>query len=107
MDVSTVLSVLQTAVAQAPAEAAKAATAVTGADIRFAASVIGAGLAMGIGAIGAGLGEGLAAGKASEAVARNPQTAGVVLRTMLVGQAVAESTTIYALVIALLILFKS
>ncbi|MDT8367270.1 MAG: ATP synthase F0 subunit C [bacterium] len=60
---------------------------------------------MGFGAIGPGIGEGFAAGKACEAIGRNPDQAGLLTRTMLVGQAVSESTGIYALVIALLLIF--
>ncbi|RJP94870.1 MAG: ATP synthase F0 subunit C [Desulfobacteraceae bacterium] len=66
-------------------------------------SMIGAGLCMGFGGIGPGIGEGLAAGEAVSAVARNPLTVGLMTRTMLVGQAVSESTGIYSLVVALLL----
>ena len=60
---------------------------------------------MGLGAIGPGVGEGIVGGKACEAIARNPETSPVIVRTMLVGQAVAESTGIYALVVSLLLIF--
>ena len=70
-----------------------------------AGAFIGAGLAMGFGAIGPGIGEGFAAGKACEGVARRPEEAGLLTRTMLIGQAVSESTGIYSLVVALLMLF--
>jgi ATP synthase F0 subunit c len=66
-------------------------------------SMIGAGFCMGFGGIGPGIGEGLAAGNAVSAVARNPLTIGLMTRTMLVGQAVSESTGIYSLVVALLL----
>ena len=78
---------------------------ITGADLANAAAYLGAGIAMGIGAIGPGVGEGFAAGKACEGIARTPEEAGVLTRTMLVGQAVSESTGIYSLVIALLLIF--
>ena len=78
---------------------------ITGVQIIKAAALLGAGICMGIGAIGPGIGEGFAAGKACEGVSRNPQEAGLLTRTMLVGQAVSESTGIYALVIALLLIF--
>jgi F-type H+-transporting ATPase subunit c len=77
----------------------------SGTDIVRAAAMLGAGIAMGIGALGPGLGEGMAAAKACEAIGRNPREAGMLTRTMLVGQAVAESTGIYSLVIALLMIF--
>lgn len=70
-----------------------------------AAACLGAGIAMGIGALGPGLGEGFAAGKAVEGIARTPEQGGVITRTMLIGQAVSESTGIYSLVIALLLIF--
>ncbi len=79
--------------------------AIEGAHLVQAAALLGAGLSMGLGAIGPGVGEGLVASKACEAIGRNPGEAGLLTRTMLVGQAVSESTGIYALVIALLLLF--
>lgn len=78
---------------------------ITGLEIIRASAMLGAGLAMGLGAIGPGVGEGFAAGKACEGVAREPENAGLITRTMLVGQAVSESTGIYSLVIALLLIF--
>jgi F-type H+-transporting ATPase subunit c len=79
--------------------------AIEGADLVKAAAFLGAGLSMGLGAIGPGIGEGMAAAKACEAIGGNPKEAGLLTRTMLVGQAVSESTGIYSLVIALLLLF--
>ncbi len=78
---------------------------ITGAEFIRAMAMLGAGIAMGLGAIGPGVGEGFAAGKACEAIGRRPEEAGLLTRTMLVGQAVSESTGIYSLVIALLLLF--
>ncbi|MDP8220804.1 MAG: ATP synthase F0 subunit C [Candidatus Stygibacter frigidus] len=72
-----------------------------------AAALLGAGIAMGIGALGPGLGEGFVAGKACEGIARAPEHASLITRTMLVGQAVSESTGIYSLVIALLLIFST
>ena len=69
-------------------------------------SAIGAGLAM-IAGIGPGIGQGFAAGKGAEAVGRQPDAAGEITRTMLLGQAVAETTGIYALVIALILIFAN
>ncbi len=67
-------------------------------------SAIGAGLAM-IAGIGAGIGQGNAAGEAASAVARQPEAQADITRTMLLGQAVAETTGIYGLVIAIILLF--
>ena len=75
--------------------------------IVLAARYLGAGICMGIGAIGPGIGEGYAAGRACEGIARRPEEASLLTRTMLVGQAVAESTGIYSLVMAMLLIFKS
>ena len=66
---------------------------------------LGAGLCMGIGAIGPALGEGNAVGKALEGMARQPETSGTLRSTMIMGCAIAETTGIYSLVIALLIMF--
>jgi F-type H+-transporting ATPase subunit c len=101
MDLSTIVTVLQTVTAQT----GDAAVGITGADLREAGAMIGAGICMGFGAIGPGIGEGFAAGKACEAIGRSPENAGLLTRTMLIGQAVSESTGIYSLVVALLILF--
>ncbi len=70
-----------------------------------AAKYIGAGLAMGLGAIGPAIGEGLAASKALEAIGRNPEANGKIAPLMFVAMAITESTGIYALVVALIILF--
>lgn len=65
---------------------------------------LGAGVAM-IAGIGPGIGEGYAVGKACEAIARQPEQKGSVTTTMLMGCAVAETTGLYALVIAILLIF--
>ncbi|GHU50644.1 ATP synthase subunit c [Clostridia bacterium] len=69
-------------------------------------SALGAGFTM-VAAIGIGLGQGFAAGKAVEGVARQPEARGDILSTMLVGQAVAETTGIFALIIAMVLLFAN
>lgn len=79
-------------------------TDAVGTALILAACALGAGLAM-IAGIGPGIGQGYAAGKASEAVGKRPKLQSSVLRTMLLGQAVAQTTGIYALIIALLLLF--
>ena len=78
---------------------------ISGPDFIKGMALLGAGIAMGLGAIGPGVGEGFAAGKACEAIGKKPNEAGLLTRTMLVGQAVSESTGIYSLVVALLLLF--
>ncbi len=65
---------------------------------------LGAGIAM-IAGIGPGIGEGNAVSKACEAIGRQPESSGAVTRTMIVGCAIAETTGLYALVIAILLIF--
>lgn len=65
---------------------------------------LGAGFAM-IAGIGPGIGEGNAVAKACEAIGRQPESKGDVTTTMLMGCAIAETTGLYALVIAILLLF--
>lgn len=65
---------------------------------------LGAGLAM-IAGIGPGIGEGNAVAKACEAIGRQPESKGSVTTTMLMGCAIAETTGLYALVIAILLIF--
>jgi F-type H+-transporting ATPase subunit c len=70
-------------------------------------AMLGAGFAIGLGCIGAGAGIGAAAAGASEAVGRNPAAQGKIMMTMMVGMAMAESIAIYALVIALILIFAN
>ena len=65
---------------------------------------LGAGCAM-IAGIGPGIGEGNAVAKACEAIGRQPESKGSVTSTMIMGCAIAETTGIYALVIAILLIF--
>ena len=57
--------------------------------------------------IGAGIGIGIATGKATESIARQPEAKGDCTRTMFIGVAMAESTGIYAFVVALILLFAN
>lgn len=67
-------------------------------------SALGAGVSM-IGGLGPGIGEGYAVGKALESMARQPEMGGTLTRTLLMGCAVAETTGLYSLIIAFLLLF--
>lgn len=69
-------------------------------------SAIGAGLAL-IAGIGPGVGQGYAAGQGAAAVGRNPGAKGDIMSTMLLGQAVAETTGLYGLVIGLILLYEN
>jgi len=79
--------------------------AIESADFVKAAACLGAAISMGLGALGPALGEGFIAAKTVEAIGKNAQEAGLLTRTMIMGQAITESTGIYALVVALLLLF--
>ncbi len=65
---------------------------------------IGAGLAA-IGCLGGGIGIGAVTGKAVEAIGRQPESRGAVTSTMFIGLAFAEVTSLYALLISILLLF--
>ena len=67
-------------------------------------SALGAGVSM-IGGLGPGIGEGYAVGKALESIARQPELKGTITTTMFMGCAVAETTGLYSLIIALILLF--
>jgi ATP synthase F0 subunit c len=69
-----------------------------------AAKAIGAGLAM-IGVFGPGIGIGLMVSGALQAIGRNPDASGQIQTNMILGIAFAEAVAIYALVVALVILF--
>ena len=73
---------------------------INGQDLIKACSAIGAGLA-----VIAGIGPGIAAGHGAAAVGRNPGAQGQIMSTMLLGQAVAETTGLYGLLVAMLLLF--
>ncbi len=66
---------------------------------------LAAALAIGLGAIGPGLGIGILASKAMEAIGRNPEAAPTIQTNMILGIVFAEAIAIYALVVALLIMF--
>ena len=77
---------------------------ISGQDLIHACSAIGAGLAM-IAGIGPGVGQGIAAGHGAAAVGRNPGAKGDITTTMLLGKAVAETTGLYGLVVAFILMF--
>ena len=79
---------------------------ITNEGLILACSAIGAGLAM-IAGIGPGIGQGIAAGYGASAVGRNPGAKSDIMATMLLGQAVAETTGLYGLAIAFILLFAN
>jgi F-type H+-transporting ATPase subunit c len=64
-----------------------------------------AGATIAIGSIGPAFAEGKALAQALESIARQPDAGGTVSRTLFVGLAMVESTAIYCLVMAFIILF--
>ncbi|AIT81878.1 MULTISPECIES: F0F1 ATP synthase subunit C [Novosphingobium] len=70
-------------------------------------SILSATIAVSFGAIGPGLGEGRAVAAAMDAIARQPDAAGTISRTLFVGLAMIETMAIYCLVVALLVLFAN
>ena len=76
-------------------------------DLIQAVSIFSAALAVCFGAIGPGFAEGRAVAAAMEAIARQPEAAGTISRTLFVGLAMIETMAIYCLVVALLVLFAN
>lgn len=111
----TVLAVLLVIVAApfafAAKEAAQAAAPAATVDytkaIVIGCSLLAAGLAIAFGTIGTGSGMGAGLNGATNAVGRNPEAQGKILLTMMVGLAMIESLAIYALVIALIVLYAN
>jgi|SRR5215213_5167559 F-type H+-transporting ATPase subunit c len=66
---------------------------------------LAAGLAIGLGGIGPGIGIGIAVMGAMQAIGRNPDAAGDIRGTMILGAGLAEAVAIYAFVVALVLLF--
>lgn len=73
--------------------------------IAIVGKALGAGLCMGIGAIGPAVGEGNAVSHALDGMARQPESVSTLRTTMIMGCAITETTGIYSLIIAFLILF--
>jgi F-type H+-transporting ATPase subunit c len=76
-------------------------------DYRAIPSIISAAVSVAFGALGPALAEGRAVAAAMDAIARQPEAANTISRTLFVGLAMIETTAIYCLVIALLLLFAN
>jgi len=106
------LAVLATAAMSLAAEEAAAGAALT-ADTAVIVAALGtvgtialaAAIAIGLGTLGTAVGQGLAIFSALAGIARNPETAGVIRVNMIIGLALIESLCIYALVVALIIIY--
>jgi F-type H+-transporting ATPase subunit c len=71
------------------------------------ASIIAAAATMAIGAVGAAFGESRIGMSAMDALARQPDESGSITRTLFVSLAMVESTAIFCLVIALVLIFAN
>jgi len=71
----------------------------------FGMAALGCGVGIGLAALGTGIGQGIGLSKAAEGVARNPAVSGKITTVLILGLAMIESLCIYALVVALIILF--
>lgn len=71
----------------------------------FSMAALACGLGIGLAALGTGIGQGIGLARAAEGVARNPGASGKITTTLIIGLAMIESLCIYALVVALIILF--
>ena len=72
----------------------------------FAAVALACGLGTGIAALGCGIGQGIATKGALEGVARQPEAASRIMTMLIIGLALIESLTIYALVLGFLLLTR-
>jgi F-type H+-transporting ATPase subunit c len=95
------------------ATAAESAAASSGGTVDYTkaivlgCSLIAAALAIAFGTIGTGIGQGMGVSGAASAVGRNPDAQGKIMLTMMVGLAMIESIAIYALVIALVLIYAN
>ncbi len=77
----------------------------TAADNSTGSKAIAAGICVGIAACGAGIGMGLTTAKSSEGISRQPEAADKIRTNMMLGLVFIETAIIYALVVAILIIF--
>jgi ATP synthase F0 subunit c len=71
-----------------------------------AAALLAAGISMGIGSLGPSLGAGYSGGQACKSIARMPKESNAIMGNMLIGQALAQTSAIFALVVSLLLLYS-
>jgi F-type H+-transporting ATPase subunit c len=102
-----VLTGMAMAAEEAAAPAAAGAASNPNAVWFFVACAVAAALGLGLAALGGGLGQGIAVSKAVEGIARQPEAGGQISTAMIIGISFIESLTIYALVIALILLFAN
>jgi F-type H+-transporting ATPase subunit c len=105
--IAALIILLSASIALAAEAAAPAGAVDYTKAIVIGCSLIAVGIAMGFGTIGTGVGMGHGLSGATNAVGRNPEAQGKILLTMMVGLAMIESLAIYALVIALVVLYAN
>ncbi len=103
----TTLMVIGLSTAAYAQQAAAAGDAKSVAVQFFIYSAIAAGFGIAIAAFGCGIAQGMAVKGAVEGIARNPEASGKITVTMLIGLAMIESLSIYALVIALILIYAN
>ena len=84
----------------------QAAAAATGPAYQGAWAMLGAGIGAGLAPIGAGIGIGLIGGRATEAMARQPEIAGTIQTGALILAALVEGVALFGVVVTLLIELK-
>jgi F-type H+-transporting ATPase subunit c len=105
LGLSMLVTLLWASLALAAEPAAAGAASSAGLGTFFSYAVMAAGFGIGIAAFGTGIGQGMAVKSSVEGIARNPEASGKITVTMLIGLAMIESLCIYALVVALIILY--
>jgi len=106
--IAVILLTLSLVVLLAPAVFAEGAAAPAPDEAKmkyYGIAALACGLAIGIAALGTGIGQGLGLKGATEGIARNPGASGKITTTLIIGLAMIESLAIYALVVALILLF--
>lgn len=79
----------------------------TSVDIIGMVSIIVSGMTIALGSIGPALGEGIALARALSSIAQQPDESNTIVRTLFVGLAMVESTSIYCLVISIILIFAN
>jgi F-type H+-transporting ATPase subunit c len=75
-------------------------------ELAKVAAYLAAGICMGIGSLGPSIGQGYTGGKACEAIGKKPESAGLVIKTMITAMAITESSAIYAFIIAMVLILR-
>ncbi len=102
--VLTLTLVLGATVALAePSQAAQTASAA--ADNSLSAKAIAAAIAIGLAGLGGAIAMGMAISKSSEGIARQPEAEGKIRTTLMLGLVFIETVVIYALIVAILVIF--